>query len=334
MMPSPVKRSSVPSCSSTSAPIAAWYSPSTRHHVLGLGVLGERREAAQVEEDDRDLAPMALERVLGAAGDDQLGELRREEALQPADLLELADAVRDALLERAVQLGELALLAHQLVVERLDAQQRAHPREQLVLAHRLAEEVVGAGVQALGALLGRVERRHQDDRQHRVRRVGADRAADVVAAHSRHHHVEQDEIGRLGGDRRQRLGAGGRGGRAVALHRQQVGEQLDVQRNVVDDEHAGGRTRPPLGEKALHGVEEGLQVDRLGDEGIETGTDDLLLVVGHDRRRNGDHRHAVERRVLAYPAQRLDAVDVGELDVHQDQVGRRSRAPAAPRPGR
>ena len=179
------------------------------HHVFGIGGLGERGEAAQVEEDDGDLAPVALQRIVGAAGDDQLGELRREEALQPAHLLELADAVVDALLERAVELGELAALAQQLVVERLDAQQRAHPREQLGLADRLAEEIVGAGVEALGALLGRVERGDEDDRQHRVRRVGADRAADVVAAHARHHHVEQDEVGPLGGKHGKRFGARG-----------------------------------------------------------------------------------------------------------------------------
>ena len=153
-MPSPVKRSSVPSCSSTSAPIAAWYSPSTRHHVLGIGGLGERGEAAQVEEDDGDLAPVALQRIVGAAGDDQLGELRREEALQPADLLELRERRRRRA-ARACGSARRArsLLAQQLVVQRLDAQQRAHARQQLGLADRLAEEVVGAGVEALGALL-------------------------------------------------------------------------------------------------------------------------------------------------------------------------------------
>ena len=106
-------------------------SPSTAITSSGSAVLGEGGEAAQVEEDDRDLAAVALQRIVGAAGDDQLGELRREEALQPADPLELAHAVGDALLERSVELGELALLAQHLVVERLDAQQRAHPRQQL-----------------------------------------------------------------------------------------------------------------------------------------------------------------------------------------------------------
>ena len=118
------------------------------HHFLGIGGLGEGRETAQVEEDDGDLAAMALQRIGGAAGDDQLGELRREEALQAADLGQLVDAIGDALLERAVELGELGLLRPQLVVERLDAQQRAHARQQLGLAHRLAEEIVGTGVEA------------------------------------------------------------------------------------------------------------------------------------------------------------------------------------------
>ena len=99
------------------------------------------------------------------------------------------------------QLGERPALLQQLVVERLDAQQRAHAREQLGRVDRLAEEVVGAGVEALDALLGRIERGDQHDRQHRLRRVGADRAADVVAAHARHHHVEQHQVGPLGGER-------------------------------------------------------------------------------------------------------------------------------------
>ena len=197
-MPSPVKRSSVRFVIEDERADRGVVFAEDGHHVFRIGGLGERGEAAQVEEDDGDLAPVALQRIVGAAGDDQLGELGREEALQPAHVLELADAVGDALLERPVELGELAALAQQLVVERLDAQQRAHAREQLGLAHRLAEEIVGAGVEALGALLGRVERGDEDDRQHRVRRVGADLAADVVAAHAGHHHVEQDEVGLLG----------------------------------------------------------------------------------------------------------------------------------------
>ena len=118
MMPSPEKRSSVPSCASTSRADRRVVLAEHRHHLLRIGGLGERGEAAQVEEDDGDLAPVALQRILGAAGDDEVGELRREEALQPADPLELRHAVGHALLERAVQLGELAALLQHLVVQR------------------------------------------------------------------------------------------------------------------------------------------------------------------------------------------------------------------------
>ena len=69
-----------------------------RHHLLGLGGLGESGEAAQVAEHHGDLAAVALEQLLVARRHDQLGELRRQEALQPADALDLGDLLRDALL--------------------------------------------------------------------------------------------------------------------------------------------------------------------------------------------------------------------------------------------
>ena len=69
------------------------------HHFLGLGDLGECGEAAQVAEHDRDFAPVALSGSLAAAAEDRLGELRREEAAQLADALELGDLLGDALFE-------------------------------------------------------------------------------------------------------------------------------------------------------------------------------------------------------------------------------------------
>jgi hypothetical protein len=50
------------------------------HHRLGCGHLGERGEAAQVAEHHRDLAAVAREEVLAAGREDQLGDLRRQEA--------------------------------------------------------------------------------------------------------------------------------------------------------------------------------------------------------------------------------------------------------------
>ncbi len=145
------------------------------HHFLGLGGFGEGGEAAQVEEHHRDLAPVALQRIVGAAGDDRVGQLRREEALQPPHLASCSTPSATRCSSVAVPLRQFVALPVHLVVERLDAQQRVHAREQLGLVDRLGQEIVGAGLDALDALLRRVERGDQHDRQHAVRRVGADR---------------------------------------------------------------------------------------------------------------------------------------------------------------
>ena len=97
-------------------------------------------------------------RVLGAAGQDELGELRREEPPQAAEAFELGHLLPHAALERLVEI-------EQFVVELLDAQQRTHARQQLRLVDGLGEEVVGAGLDPLDPLLGRVDRRHHHDRQ-------------------------------------------------------------------------------------------------------------------------------------------------------------------------
>ena len=64
-------------------------------HLLGLGRVAERGEAAQVAEDGRRIAPVAGEELLALGARDQRRDLRREEA---AELLLLA-------LDRLEQLG-------------------------------------------------------------------------------------------------------------------------------------------------------------------------------------------------------------------------------------
>jgi hypothetical protein len=89
---------------------------------------------AQVEEDHGDLAPVALEWVLGAPRHDQLGELGREEALEPRELLELGHLLAHASLERLVPLRQLARAARILIAQALllEAGSDARPQE-----HRL-----------------------------------------------------------------------------------------------------------------------------------------------------------------------------------------------------
>ena len=86
-------------------------------HLLWLGGLSERGVAAQIAEHDDDLAAMAFEDLLVALRDNQLGKLRRQEALQPPDPTQLLDLLGDPRFEPAVEfcdlLGALAQFAQQ-----------------------------------------------------------------------------------------------------------------------------------------------------------------------------------------------------------------------------
>ena len=143
-----------------------------RFHFLRLGGVGERGEAAQVDEHVADLAPVRREDRLLAGRQDRVGDGGREEALQLAHALELGDLLGDALLELRVPLLQRVGLAPHLVLQRLDAQQRAHAREELGLVDRLRQEIVGAGLDALDALLLRIERGDEDDGQQRGAGIG------------------------------------------------------------------------------------------------------------------------------------------------------------------
>ena len=168
----------------------------------------------------------------------------REEALEAGQALELLDLLGDALLQRAVRLLELG-------VERLDPQQRAHPRQQLGLVDRLGEEIVGAGFDALDTLFAGVECGDHHHRQDPPGGSFADAPAHLVAGHARHHDVEQDQVGLGVRHLLERFGAGGCGDDLVAFYGEQIRQQLDVARRVVDDEdlrgsaHAGPRPLPP-----------------------------------------------------------------------------------------
>jgi hypothetical protein len=98
-----------------------------------------------------------------------------------------------------------------LVLQRLHVQQALHPAEQLGPVDRLGDEIVGPDLDALHALGLRVARGHQDHRQQRGRRVGAQPAHQLVAVHTRHQDVRDHEVGALVAHRVQ-------GGFAVERH--------------------------------------------------------------------------------------------------------------------
>ena len=105
-----------------------------RHHVFRVRAFGEAGEAAQVAEQRGDLPAVAFKLLLGPGRHDQIGDLRRQEAPQPAHALDFTDLVGDALFELLVEfddfLSSFAQLAKQAGVFDSD--------------HRLRGEVLAA----------------------------------------------------------------------------------------------------------------------------------------------------------------------------------------------
>ena len=87
----------------------------------------------------------------------------------------------------------------------LQTHERTRARLQLVRIHRLGQEIVGAGVDALNLVLALVQRGDEHDRRQPCRGVALDSLADVVPAELRHQHIHQHEIGMRGRHHRRAL---------------------------------------------------------------------------------------------------------------------------------
>jgi hypothetical protein len=94
--------------------------PEQGHHVFGVGAFRKSGEATQIAEQSGDLAAMAFQLLFRSGRNDQIGDLRRQEATQPAHALDLADLVGHTLFELLIQLDDffrpLLQLAEQLRV--------------------------------------------------------------------------------------------------------------------------------------------------------------------------------------------------------------------------
>ena len=98
--------------------------------------------------------------------------------------------------EPRIHLRELSLALLERVLQPLDAQHGLHARFELGEVDRLRDVIVGAGVQPLDLVLCGIEGGLQDDRDEGQVPVGLQPAHDFEAVDARHHHVEQDQVGR------------------------------------------------------------------------------------------------------------------------------------------
>jgi len=210
-----------------------------RHHFLRFGLFGERREVAQITENDSDLTAMTLQHPLIPCRH-KLSYLRRQKALQAPDTLDLSNLLCYPMLERSVPGRELGCLRLHLVVERFDAQDRSHSGHERRLINRFGEILVGTGVESGDDILAVHLRRHQNDGQERKSRVALETAAGLDTVELRHHHVEENEVGTMLLDRSQRLLTVSSLEGLVAMPFQPRHDDIAIRLVVIDDKDARG----------------------------------------------------------------------------------------------
>jgi hypothetical protein len=179
---------------------------------------------------------MGLQGIVGAAGHDALGEVGREEALEPAEALELSHLLGDAALERLVPLGELLTMARLLIVKPLLFQTRADSSLQQDRVERLVQIVLCAQLDAAHDALDLVERRDHQHGDSAKRRVGFQALEHGVAVEVGHHHVEEHQIDRARGQDLERRQPTRRAEDVVTLAREAASQHVAVFLVVVHDQ--------------------------------------------------------------------------------------------------
>ena len=116
------------------------------------------------------------------------------------------------------------------------AQQRPQPRLELLERERLDQVVVGADVEPLDAIVDRVAGGEHQDR--RAVAGLAHPARDLEPVDARHRDVEHDGVGRVRGERVERLLAVGRERDLVLVEPQRALERPPHGRLVIDHQNA------------------------------------------------------------------------------------------------
>ena len=199
------------------------------------------------------LAPVAFEQTVGPVrGGDQRRHLRGQEALEPADPLDLRHLGRDPVLERAVPLGEFMRLPLELgglllhgIVQRLDAQHGADPGHEGRLIERLDEVIVAARLEPRDHVLDIGLGGEEDHRHETQRRIRLEAFERTDAVELRHHDVEQDQVGPRGLRHIQRLFAVFGRDHLVAGGLEPHAHDLEIGRHIVDGQDAGRMMHGP-----------------------------------------------------------------------------------------
>ena len=119
----------------------------------------------------------------------------------------------------------------------LGLEQRPDSRLDLQHLERFGQVIVAAHLEALCLVLDVLERAEEHHRQFARRLAGAQLPAHLIAVETRHHDVEQHEVGRVLLDAAKRGGAV-EGDAQLVLAPQRLDQDVDIGLDVVDDENA------------------------------------------------------------------------------------------------
>ena len=154
----------------------------------------------------------------------------------------MALGVRVAAFDDQAESAENGVGGFQFVSEFFQAEQRLHAGDEFFGEDGLVEEVVGAGFDAAHFVAAVAESGDQDEGNQARGRIIFQAAAEIVAGLAGHHHVGEDQVGKLVADFGFGL-LGVRGGdHVVAAHGQQLAHQAGDAGLVVDDQDAGSAT--------------------------------------------------------------------------------------------
>src|ERR1035437_7467634 len=155
--------------------------------------------------------------------DDRLRQNVEEEQLRP-------------LLFDPQRLDHLALSVAQVLL--LERRANACSKESRV--ERLGKVVIGTSLDATDGRIEFAQRRDHDDGDLLKSRIALKRRENVIAADSRHHQIEQDEIESLFFDQGERDGTVFRLKHSMPLTLQPTGQKVSVRRIVVHHQNTAG----------------------------------------------------------------------------------------------
>ena len=138
-------------------------------------------------------------------------------------------ALSHSLLQDFVLPGQPALQA-------ADFQVGAHPGQNFFDLKGFGDVIYRPGLEAAHFIREFVQGADEDHRDGPGIWVFFQLLADLVAVHARHADIEQDQVGRVGGDYRQGGRAIGGAAHFVAVFLQHAGQHLQIGQGVIDDQ--------------------------------------------------------------------------------------------------